>query len=149
MVFPRSSFTLSALSGSVCDVPSQLKPIQWSTCCRFVALEMPSKVSCRHASGKHTDVAQTSFQADVEWRLTVIFKDFFSSFCAYDKKALEQCTVWPAWIIRFAVHILHVIFINVKIYVYIMAQCTKTSEIMLSMDGHNCSIQKRFSDTEL
>ena len=37
-------------------------------------------------------------------------------------------------------------FINVKIYDYIMEQCTKTSEIMLSIDGHNCSIQKCFSE---
>ena len=40
--------------------------------------------------------------------------------------------------IRFAVQRLHAIFMKVKIYYYIMAVCTKTSEIMQSMDGHNC-----------
>ena len=30
-----------------------------------------------------------------------------------------------------------------------MALNTKTSEIILSMDGHNCSIQKRLSDIDL
>ena len=49
------------------------------------------------------------------------FQKCFSSFCAYDKKALELCTVWPAGIIRFVLHILHVIFIYVKIYDYVMA----------------------------
>ena len=52
----------------------------------------------------------------------------------------------PRGIIRFAVHALYMIVINVKIYDYIMATCTKTSEITQSMDGHNCSIRKRFSD---
>ena len=46
------------------------------------------------------------------------FQRFFSSFCAYDKKALELCD--PQGIVPFAVHILHVIFMQVKIYDYIM-----------------------------
>ena len=41
-------------AGSVRDVPSLLKYVQYSTYCRIVALEMPNNVSCRHASGKHT-----------------------------------------------------------------------------------------------
>ena len=54
-------------------------------------------------------------------RPIIDFQRFFSSFCAYDKKALELCTVWLAGIIRFALHILHMIFIKGKIYDYITA----------------------------
>ena len=41
------------------------------------------------------------------------------------------------------------ILINIEVCDYMMAKCKKTSEIMLSMDGHNCSIRKRFSDIDL
>ena len=62
---------------------------------------------------------------------------------------LSNCVLCDSLgIIRFAVHILHVILMNVKIYNY-MTKCTKTSEIMLSMDGQNYSIRKCFSDIDL
>ena len=59
----------------------------------------------------------------------MIFKDNFPVFVVSIRK-LSKCVLCDTWgIICFAVHILHVIFINVKIYNYI--------------------VLKRFSDTDL
>ena len=78
------------------------------------------------------------------------FQRFFSSFFVLMIRKLLNCVLCdPQGIIHFAVNILHVIFMKVKIYDFITAQCTKTSEIMLSIDGHDCSIRKRFSDIDL
>ena len=53
--------------------------------------------------------------------LTLIFKDLFLVLVLRIRK-LSKCVLCdPRGIIRFAVHILHMIFINVKIYDYIMA----------------------------
>ena len=75
------------------------------------------------------------------------FQRLFSSFCAYDKK-LSDCVLCDP---RGSSVLLctYCIFMKVKIYDDIMAQCTKTSKIMLSKDGHNCSMRKRFSESDL
>ena len=79
---------------------------------------LSSNVSCRHASGKHTDGSHTMVNRHSRPTSHHWFSKIFSPvFCACDKKAFELRTVWPAGIIRFAVHMLHAIFINVKIYI--------------------------------
>ena len=60
------------------------------------------------------------------------FQRFFSSFCAYDKKALELCTVWPRGIIRFAFNNalswIHVSNLNVKWFL-ILEVCFKSHQL--------------------
>ena len=81
-----------------------------------MVLEKLSNVSYRWLS----HVGQTWFQADVEWCLTLIFKDFFPVYVFVIRKLWNCVLCDPQGIIWFAVHILHMIFINVKIYDYIM-----------------------------
>ena len=84
---------------------SQLTADSWRWKCRAMSLANMPAVSILIALSHCSNVIQGFF---------------FFSFCAYDKKALKLCTVWPRGIIRFAVHILHSIFMKVKIYDYIM-----------------------------
>ena len=93
---------------------SRLIVDSWRWKCRPTSLADMPAVSIPMAC----HVAKTSFQADVP---SLIFKDFFPVFVLTIRK-LSNCVLCDSrGFIRFAVSILHVIFINVNIYDYIMA----------------------------
>ena len=142
MVFPRRGLPDLGRSATfpVCLFGSRLIVDSWRWKCRPTALADMPAVSVPMVLSRCSNFIPGR---------RGIFRNLFPVFVLTIRK-LSNCVLCDPWgIIRFAVHILHVIFINVKIYDYIMTQCTKTSESMLLMDGHNCSIWKRFSDIDL
>ena len=69
------------------------------TCKGSLPIQLTRHASCWQASGKHTDGSLTLFKRHSRptWKdVWHWFSKIFFSFCAYDKKALELCTVWPA-----------------------------------------------------
>ena len=71
------------------EICSVVDLLSWRWKCRATSLADMPAVNIPMALS-HAQTSFTSLQADVP---SLIFKDFFSSFCAYDKKALELSTV--------------------------------------------------------